>query len=98
VTIDRHTPGRQVRIRDWSKLSYTCSGSPAARRQIVPMDGGVAVVAGLAPDNGVAGEAVRSEGDHLGAAGLVTGVVQRCCTSLLGGGSSRWGGRSRVGC
>jgi hypothetical protein len=35
VAVDRHTPGRQVRIRDWSKLSCTCSGSPAARRQTV---------------------------------------------------------------
>jgi hypothetical protein len=41
----------------------------------VPMDCGVAVVAGLAPDNGVAREAARSEADRLGAAGLATGVV-----------------------
>jgi hypothetical protein len=54
----------------------------------VPMDGGVAVVAGLAPDNGVAREAARSEADRLGAAGLATGVVSARAVAVAPGAPS----------
>jgi hypothetical protein len=55
VTVDRHTPGRQVRTDPRLEQAELHVFRQKADR--VPMDRGVAVVAGLAPENGVAREA-----------------------------------------